>query len=220
VAGIWMRQLALAVGGTPVMGFRMYCSDCGATDFPVTRLEGSDTVESLGWLMGGLPGWLYCAWRHALRTKLCANCGSASLIRESRASRARAAWPVPPRFSPIPTQSRAALVVWSGPLQDPRRRLLSGTPWIAAWLFAGFGFGSAGAAVALACILVQAICAASWEEDFAESADSPWGHGPGHCHAWDAQGRPLRIELFPCLDPEDAALPRISWKAINSEPIA
>jgi len=208
------------------MGFRMYCADCGATDFPATRLDGSDTVESLGWLLGGLPGWLYCAWRHSLRTKWCGHCGSGSLVRESRAARARAAWPVPPRFPAERVGAPAALVVWSGPLHDPRRRLVAGVPWIAVWLLAALGLGTASAAVALAAIVIQGLCAAAWEngeawkDNHALTRGSPRSPGPGHCHAWDDTGRPLRIELFACLEPSPGALPRLSWKAINTEPLS
>ena len=69
---------------------RMLCTDCFVTAEPDTVLEGSDLLELLGWCCLAAPGLLYCWWRHALRIKVCAFCGSRELVREARAAAARA----------------------------------------------------------------------------------------------------------------------------------
>jgi hypothetical protein len=51
----------------------MYCN-CRVTDFADTRIPGSDEFEMIAWLLGRLPGWLYCAASHVLRGKLCTHC--------------------------------------------------------------------------------------------------------------------------------------------------
>jgi len=163
------------------MATRMLCSDCGTTDFADTRLEGSDRLECLGWLLGGVAGWLYCAWRHALRQKRCGHCGGAELVRESRAARERAAWPAPPHGGPRFTQREGA-VAWPPSLRDPSRRLRSGLPCLAAWLLAALGWAPAGAALGAAWLGLEALRATQLRTP----AD--------RCRAWDAAGRSLRVE--------------------------
>jgi hypothetical protein len=159
------------------MACRMLCLDCGVTGFAETRLEGSDGAESLGWLLGGLPGWLYCAWRHALRTKACAACGSAALARETRTSAAEEPCAAP--ASGVRVASRGASLAWPLPLRDPRARLRAGGAWTAAWALVAAGLPGLGAALASACVLDQ----------LARQRASP------RCRAWDADGRALHIEL-------------------------
>jgi len=158
---------------------RMYCLDCGATDFADTRIHGYDEFEILAWLLGGLLGWLYCAVRHTLREKLCTHCGSDQLMREARAAAARA--PVLAPRSRI--ESRGRFARWPAHLRDPRRRLIWGPISLGAWVLLGAGCG------ALAVVLIGACLASEglevWREHF----------GRGRCRAWDATGRPIRIEL-------------------------
>jgi hypothetical protein len=158
---------------------RMYCIDCGATDFADTRIPGYDEFEMLAWLLGGLPGWLYCAVRHALREKLCPHCGSEQLMREARAAVARG--PVPALRVRI--ESRARFARWPAHLRDPRRRLVWGPIWLGAWVLVATGCQALAIALIGACL-----------------ASEGWEIGRKHfgrcrCRAWDATGRPLRIEL-------------------------
>jgi hypothetical protein len=158
---------------------RMYCIDCRETDFAETRIPGHDEFEMVAWLLGGLPGWLYCAFRHALRGKLCTHCGSEQLMRETRAAAARAPALVP--RSRI--ESRARFARWPAHLRDPRRRLTRGPIWLGAWLLFGAGFGPLAAALI-----------GTWLAS--EALGIGWQHlDPRRCRAWDATGRPLRIEL-------------------------
>ena len=68
---------------------RMMCVDCGHVGVPDTLLPGSDFLELVLWSCLALPGLLYCGARHWLRMKACAQCGGASLLRESRAAALR-----------------------------------------------------------------------------------------------------------------------------------
>jgi hypothetical protein len=67
----------------------MLCTACGRTDAPDMRVAGSDLVELVLWVLLLVPGLLYCGWRHLQRSRVCPHCGSAALMRESRASRHR-----------------------------------------------------------------------------------------------------------------------------------
>ena len=114
------------------MATRMLCTECFETSRPRTLLTGSDRIELVGWLCLALPGWLYCAWRHALRTKACAGCGGRSLVREARAAAARH---VGAPLAPAPAvQSLGARVRWPQPLATPRQRLRAGMPGVLAAL--------------------------------------------------------------------------------------
>jgi hypothetical protein len=133
-------------------------------------------VEGIGWLLGGLPGWLLCAWRHALRTKHCAVCGSAALARETRASAARR--PVASRHF---RRSGSDEGVWPPHLRDPRARLQHGFGCVGVWLLLAFGPPP------------FAVCAAAmW---LATETSLGGRHRAVRCDAWDANGRRLPIEL-------------------------
>jgi hypothetical protein len=67
----------------------MLCTACGRIDTPDTRVAGSDVLELVLWALLVVPGLVYCGWRHAQRSRICPHCGSAALMRESRASRQR-----------------------------------------------------------------------------------------------------------------------------------
>ena len=113
------------------MKTRMLCTDCFETSPPQTLLPGSDRLEWLGWLCLGLPGWLYCAWRHALRVKVCGACGGSSLVREARAAAARA-----PLVEPPPVRNLRGPVRWPRPFAAPRQRLRAGAPLVGASVLA------------------------------------------------------------------------------------
>jgi hypothetical protein len=58
-------------------------------DAPDSFVAGSDLVEVVLWALLLVPGLLYCWWRHLHRRRICQHCGSADLMRETRASRRR-----------------------------------------------------------------------------------------------------------------------------------
>jgi hypothetical protein len=157
----------------------MFCAECGSTAFAETRLPGSDLVESLGWLLGGLPGWGVCAWRHALRTKHCGHCGSPTLARETRASATRQPSAPPSRALPI----AGTTGVWPSHLRDPRERLRRGATCSSLWALGAAGLPELGVALAVAWLAAEAALALRHRS----SAPS--------CDAWDSSGRPLRIEI-------------------------
>lgn len=158
----------------------MVCADCGATAVADTRLDGHDDVEVLGWLVGGFPGALYCAWRHLLRMKLCGRCGGDALLRETRAATARQS------FLPATTRPRVhserRWVRWPRHLVDPAARLRRSGGWLAGWSLVAAGVWSLGAAVLLL------VLAGEVRQRFLD--------GPREdCAAWDASGRALPIEI-------------------------
>ena len=162
------------------MTTRMYCIDCRVTDFADTRIPGCDEFEMLAWLLGGFPGWLYCAVRHALRGKLCTHCGSEQLMREARAAAARAPVLVPRTYR---IEARARFAHWPAHLRDPRRRLVWGPIWLGAWVLLAAGWGPLAVALIGACLASEAL--GLYRQCF----------GRYRCRAWDATGRPLHIEL-------------------------
>lgn len=157
---------------------RMLCADCGHTAVAETRWPGSDTVESVAWLLGGLPGWLFCAWRHALRTKHCAVCGSAALARETRASAARRS------LAEHPFRRRGSSErVWPPHLRDPRARLHHGFGCVGVWLLLAIGPPPFAMCAAVMWLLTEASLGAR-----RRAAETD-------CDAWDASGRRLPIEI-------------------------
>ena len=161
------------------MTTRMYCIDCHTTDFADTRIPGYDEFEIVAWLLGGLPGWLYCAVRHALREKLCTRCGSEQLMREARAAAAR-----DPVLAPrARIESRARFARWPAHLCNPRRRLVWGPIYLGAWVLIVAGYGALAIALIGAQLTLEAI------ELYRQHI------GRCRCRAWDATGRPLHIEL-------------------------
>ena len=148
-----------------------------------TRLEGSDWLEMATWLLGGFPGWLYCAWRHHVRIKVCGVCGSRALMRESRAQALlQLPQAAPSSFascvSNLPGSSR-----WPRGLRAPQQRLQRAWPWLMAWVLVAVGLH------VVAVVVASAFVGREIQRELA------WRSGPGRCRAWDAQGRPLQIEL-------------------------
>jgi hypothetical protein len=175
---------------------RMVCADCFHVAVPDTVLEGSDLVELLAWVCFGIPGLLYCWWRHLARIKVCPNCGGGELIREARATALARAPTAPPSTGPR-IRSLSGSLCWPRSLRTPRARLRSGgtallvSLGLAAWLLALLDLQASES------ILVMA------------HASSLLGlAGLGHqvvqisrmrspllrCRAWDEDGRPLHIE--------------------------
>jgi len=172
---------------------RMLCTACNETAEPDTVIEGSDLVEMLGWLCLAVPGWLYCWWRHSVRLKVCAFCGSDCLIREARAAQARR-----PRTEPRAVQrvrNAHGSERWPRALATPRDRLRHGG--IGALLVAGLvvcGLSSAvsqspGSAVG-ASLSFGALSAIWLVVETARIVRRQ----TSNCAAWDATGRALAVE--------------------------
>jgi hypothetical protein len=175
----------------------MMCTECFRTAEAVTVLEGSDIVEMIAWGCGGVPGLLYCWWRHALRIKVCSACGSGELVREARAAAERSLPQVPAAAEPG-VCNLSGPVRWPRPFAVPRERLrhgfvlisLAGTLSVCLALVA---LGIASQAPMIALIPWIASACGGWilyevvrvSRVLASSSS---------CKAWDRYGRPLRIE--------------------------
>jgi hypothetical protein len=175
----------------------MMCTDCFRTAEADTLLEGSDLVEMLAWCCFALPGLLYCWWRHALRIKVCAFCGSRELVREARALAGRLPPQAPPSGGPR-VANLSGPVRWPRALATPRERLRHGgvvasllgafvtsAALAALGIWAGDGALAAGTGIAVAC--------AAWIAFQVIRVSQMRATLPG-CKAWDRSGRPLRIE--------------------------
>jgi hypothetical protein len=175
----------------------MMCTDCFRTAEANTLLEGSDLVEMLAWCCFALPGLLYCWWRHALRVKVCASCGSRELIREARAAAERAPRQAPPAGGPR-VRNLSGPVRWPRALAAPRARLrhggvaacLVGTSLLCA---VPALLNLAAADAALVTVHVTTSGFGVWLVYQAVRVAHMRATLPG-CKAWDASGRPLRIE--------------------------
>jgi hypothetical protein len=181
------------------MAHRMLCTSCFETSDPLTLVEGSDRLELLAWCVGGLPGWLYCAWRHALRRRICAFCGGGDLVREARATRRRGPRQAPPSGGPS-IRSATSPVRWPRALRAPRARLRHGGVALAlggaaglAWLLSSLGL-AAPAALATASQAAAGLGAA-WASLLAIRVAHVSAAAP-RCQAWDEHGRPIPIQLL------------------------
>jgi hypothetical protein len=175
----------------------MMCTDCNRTAEADTVLEGSDGLEMLGWLCFAVPGLLYCWWRHALRIKVCAFCGSGDLVREARAAAERGPRQAPPSGGPR-VRNLSGPVCWPRALATPRDRLRHGG---VVALLAGALLVDAAIAVVDHAVRDGAVTAAyaiaplcgGWLAYQAHRVTHMRATLPG-CKAWDRYGRPLRIE--------------------------
>ena len=176
---------------------RMMCTECFRTADAGTVLEGSDIVEMIAWACFGVPGLLYCWWRHALRIKVCSVCGSGELVREAWAAAVRSLPQVPPAAEPI-VCNLSGPVRWPRPFAVPRERLrhgfvlasLAGTFFICLALDA---LGIASHPSMIAVIRWTATACGGWilyEAVRVSRVRASWSS----CKAWDRYGRPLRIE--------------------------
>jgi hypothetical protein len=176
---------------------RMMCTECFRTAEAGTVLEGSDIVEMIAWVCFGVPGLLYCWWRHALRIKVCPVCGSSELVREARAAAARSL----PRALPAAENHVCNLsgpVRWPQPFAVPRERLRHGfvLASLAGSLFvclAMVALGISSHASMGAVILRIATACGGWilyEVVRVSRVRAKWAS----CKAWDRFGRPLQIE--------------------------
>jgi len=150
----------------------------------------------LGWLCLVIPGWLYCASRHLLRSKACARCGGMSLMRESRAAtrRHREDWGAETSIINL-----NGPVHWPRALVKPRERLRRGS--VGALLAtAAFACGlhavlRPGSELAMLAADVLSVLGVSWLLHGLITV--VWMHlSKPRCRAWRADGRPLRIEAF------------------------
>ncbi len=178
------------------MAVRMVCTDCFHVAVPDTVLEGSDTVELLAWACFGIPGLLYCWWRHLARIKVCPNCGGLELIREARAAALDHA-PASRLSSGPRISSLSGAVQWPRSLRTPRARMWSGGGTLllllglTAWLLALFDLAASEAVLAMAYASSPLGLAWLGHQVFRISRmRSPLLR----CRAWDEDGRRLRIE--------------------------
>jgi hypothetical protein len=176
---------------------RMLCTDCFRVAVPDTVLEGSDLVELLAWAGLGVPGFLYCWWRHLARIKVCPHCSSPELVREARVTALRRPSDALPAGD-TRIRSLSGSVRWPLALRTPRARLRAGgvavlllSLALIAWLLAALEIAVPGAAqeimrgsslLGLACLAHQIVRVSRMRAAL-----------PGY-QAWDEQGRPLRIE--------------------------
>jgi hypothetical protein len=176
----------------------MMCTECFHVAVPDTVLPGSDFVELLAWVCFGLPGLLYCWWRHINRIKVCPHCHGRELLRESRASAARR----PPDAAPSSGQrirNLAGPVRWPGALASPRERLRSGSVGalllaasLLAWTLGMLDLAPADEAFSALC--ASALLCASWllHQGLQIARQRP--SVARQCRAWDQNGRTLHIE--------------------------
>jgi hypothetical protein len=174
----------------------MVCADCFEVAVPDTVLEGSDLVELLAWACFGIPGLLYCWWRHLARIKVCPHCGSRELIREARA----AALAQPPTALPSSgprIHSLSGTLCWPRTLRTPRARLWSGgislllSLGLAAWLLALLDLATSETLLLMA--YASSLLGLAWlgrQIIQLSRMRSPLLR----CRAWDEDGRPLNIE--------------------------
>jgi hypothetical protein len=174
----------------------MMCADCYAVDIPDTVLEGSDLLELLGWCCMGIPGLLYCWWRHLNRSKICPACGGAALVREARAAAERRGPVEPLSFVPrIVVLAGSRRIDWPRALRTPRARLRNGSVGVLllgislfTWALGSMGM-AAPATVTLA-LSLSTLLVASW---LLYQLAVPCSIR-SDCQAWDECGRSLRIE--------------------------
>lgn len=176
----------------------MLCTDCLRVSIPGTLLSGSDVAEAVAWCFFAVPGWVYCWWRHLNRIKVCPECGSRELMRESRAAAARNQWDEPRGNAIIRNVSGKRF--WPAPLSSPRSRLRSGVlgtlPPSAASIVGILGIaGVLTPELALALIGGCIVWAAGWLISQGVRVTSLRA-AFGGCRAWDSHGRPLRIEIL------------------------
>jgi hypothetical protein len=175
---------------------RMVCADCFHVAVPDTVLEGSDLVELLAWACFGIPGLLYCWWRHLARIKVCPNCGSLELIREARAAALAQAPTAPPSSGPR-IRSLSGSLCWPRSLCTPRARLWNGgaslllSLGLAAWLLTLLDLAASESALLIA--YASSLLGLAWlghQIVQISRMRSPLLR----CRAWNEDGRPLHIE--------------------------
>ena len=174
----------------------MVCADCFHVAVPDTVLEGSDLVELLAWACFGVPGLLYCWWRHLARIKICPNCGHRELIREARATALGQAPTAPPSSGPR-IHSLSGALCWPSSLRTPRARLRSGgtalllSLGLAAWLLAVLDLPALESVQVMA--YASSLLGLAWLGH--QIVQLSRMRSPAlRCRAWDEDGRSLRIE--------------------------
>jgi hypothetical protein len=166
---------------------------------PDTVLEGSDLVELLAWACLGIPGLLYCWWRHSTRIKVCSHCGSPELMRETRAMALRHPPDALPTSGPH-IRNLSGRERWPRPLRPPRTRLWTGgvgalfvSVALAAWLLAALDFAERDTARTI--VQASLLLGFAWLVHQIVRVSRVGAILRG-CRAWDERGRLLRIELI------------------------
>ena len=59
---------------------KMLCTHCGVVCFPQKYTPGSAVTELVLWILGILPGLIYCIWRLASQYEGCPACKAKNLI--------------------------------------------------------------------------------------------------------------------------------------------
>jgi len=171
---------------------RMLCTGCWRRARPDIWVPGSDRLELAAWLALGVPGLVYCAWRHAGRLRVCPACGGRELVREARAAAGRPGAVLAWGGGRLRTRRPLA---WPAHLRGPRARLRAGA------LVLGLG-GVAGAALlGAAGPGPEPLSAAAGPFGFAGvlwlALELRRGRRPRkRCEAVDATGRSLPIEVL------------------------
>ena len=166
----------------------MLCTSCGEVAVADTWIPGSDALELAAWCCLGVPGLVYCAWRHLQRTKLCPGCGGGHLVREARASRR-----APEDGRAIARVYSRGAASWPPPLRTPRQRMRPGAALAGLGLLAVAASGLAPAPEAGGEALGHSAALLGMSWTFVQIAlfhrpPAPW-------QAWDEAGRALRVEL-------------------------
>jgi hypothetical protein len=170
---------------------RMLCIGCGRLGVPDTWVPGSERAELMAWCCLGFPGLVYCGWRHLLRSKHCAGCGGAELMREARASQQRAVVESPRSGRVL----SAGPSPWPLPLCSPRQRLREGAALALFGLLAlaaafAAALGAPAAAGTSTVAPASALLVASGA--FIQMA---LFHCPPIGQAWDETGQRIEIEM-------------------------
>lgn len=171
----------------PTSYSQMLCVNCFRVGSPDTWIPGSDRLELAAWCCLGLPGLLYCLWRHLARAKVCAHCESLDLFREARASKR------PARMEGHVARLRSAGgCPWPATLRAPRERLRSGAALAAAGTLCGLsaGLGLLHGAVWIAPLL------GAWFAIWLCLQLGLFYDAAPLCRAWDDAGRALQVEML------------------------
>lgn len=107
-------------GSAGISGPVRYCATCGHQGKGKTRTRGSLMVEIVLWLCFLIPGLIYSIWRQSSKHKVCASCGSSTLVPLSSpvAVAARRVESEPVGTSSHAEPQSAAVDAWEGAFYD------------------------------------------------------------------------------------------------------
>lgn len=172
----------------------MLCLGCRYLGEPETLLQGSDRRELAGWICGVLPGFLYCAWRHFLRAKVCAHCGGSELMRE--AAHAAANRPAQAAGRARIRSARPGDVLWPTAIRMPRARIAMGwrlSSGLSVFTVALGATSQNPASSAWLVVLTLWLALVGWFS-FRARPLTHTPHVPASVSAWDDTGRRLYLE--------------------------